>query len=188
MPERDEDQIVDVRFGRVLDAMARVQLVTHDQAHARQLGAVVRRDPQVATRQVHNAEVVAAPDDVGGQLAVAWQFHRNVLRRHVGRHVLEARPQHVVAFGCHFRHDQAGRGFKADLGDAVFAARRHAIGHHRHADRDRAVAAHVGILGAVDVDQAGVEFGTGRRREEYAEHVLVAARKARFSRMVDPAG
>ncbi|MNJ67374.1 hypothetical protein D3C77_635400 [compost metagenome] len=40
------------------------------------------------------------------------------------------------------------------------------------------MAAHVGILGAVDVDQAGVEFGAGRRREEHAEHVFVAARFA----------
>ncbi|MCY1506160.1 hypothetical protein D9M68_403990 [compost metagenome] len=159
----------------MLDALAGIELVAHDQAHAGQLGAVVGRDAQVAARKVHDAEVVAAPDDVGRQFAVAGQFHRDILRGHVCRHVLEARPQHVFAFGRHFRHDQAGRGFEADLGDAVLAARHQAVRDHRHADGDRAMAAHVRILGAVDVDQAGVIFRAGRRGEEHAEHVLVPA-------------
>ncbi|SSW73827.1 hypothetical protein AVE30378_06174 [Achromobacter veterisilvae] len=175
VPEGDEVQVVDVRLGRMLDALAGVQLVAHDQAHAGQFGAVVGRNPQVAAGQIDDAEVVAAPDDVGRQFAVAGQFHGNVLRGHVRRHVLEARPQHVVAFGCHFRHDQAGGGFEADLGNAVLAARHQAVRDHGHADGDRAVAAHVRVLGAVDVDQAGVVFRAGRRREEHAEHILVPA-------------
>ncbi|MNX21873.1 hypothetical protein D3C86_518390 [compost metagenome] len=158
MPERDEVEVVDMRLGRVLDLHLLIDLVASQQAEARQFAAVVRADAQVAVGQIDDAEVVAAPDQVSLEVAIAGKVDGDVLSRNVGRHVLESGPENGIAIGSHLGYDQAGSGFKADLGDAILAARHQAQRDHRHAHGDGAVAAHVRVHAAVHVDQPGIEF------------------------------
>lgn len=178
VPEGHEVEVVDMGRCRMLDRHLLAQLLARDDAEARQFRPVLGRHAQRRAPQVDDAEIVAAPGDVGLELADARQFKRDVLGRDVGRDVLESRPQHLGAVVGDFRRDRAGRGLEVDDGPPAVAAAHQAERHHRHADRDRSVPAHVGILRAVDIDQPRIELRARRRRQEDAEHVLVAARLA----------
>ena len=176
VPECDEVEVADVALRRVLQFDLLSQHLAGGDADLRQPRAGVRADLEALSADVDYAEIVAAPDDVGAHAAKARHIKGDVLRCHVGRHILETAPGHAVALVHDLAGDRAGRGLEANSGAAVLAPGHHTQRHHGHRNGNRSVSAHVRILRTVDPDQARIEAGLRRGREEHAEHVLVPAR------------
>src|SRR5215831_19460072 len=157
VPERDEVEVADVALCWMLQFELLAQHFARGDADLRQLSCVGGVDFKALAADVDDAEIVATPSHVGAHPAEAWYIERDVLRRHVGRHVLETAPGHAVALVGDFADDRAGGGLKANGGTPILAFGYHAQRHHGHRDGNRSVATHVRILSTVDPDQAGVE-------------------------------
>jgi len=159
VPEGDEVEVADVTLRGMLQLDLLSQHLASDDTDLRQLRARVRTDLDAFATDIDDAEIVAAPGDIGTHATEARHIEGDVLCRHVGRHILETAPEHAIALVRDLADDRACRGLEANGRAAVLAPGHHTQRHHGHRNGNRSVSAHVRILRTVDPDQARIETG-----------------------------
>ena len=168
------DVVGDMGVDRMADADLLAERFLDLLAKQLEAAAVFGRDLDVGPVPVDDGEEIAAEGDIGLHFTNVRNLERHVFFGDERRHVLELDPVDRVIADRDFRVDDAGGGLHAELGQGLLG-RHQALRDHRRAEADGAVAAAVEPARAAHPDHAAIGIVRRGRRQEHAEHVLVAA-------------